>query len=352
MRVLLTGHGGFVGHHILQYLLENTDWKFVCIDSFRHKGTVRRVVEVGEEYAKRFTTVKHDLTVPFDPQLENVLFGKMIDPFTGFVHWRPIDAIINVASDSAVERSASDPTACLKNNYDLMLNMLEFARKYEIKAFYHISTDEVYGEAFGNHCHKEWEPMMPSNPYAASKAAQEMMAFSYWRTYNMPIMILNIMNIIGERQDHEKFLPKIIEKVAKGEEMPIYGDARCIGTRCYLHARNVADAILFLSQSRIRRYTDAMFSSNPNDYLPDKYHICGEQEVNNLEFAQMVAKLMPFGNFKYKMVPSESARPGYDRRYMLDGTKLRNLGWKPPMTLQESLKRVVDWTVKNPHWLI
>lgn len=355
-RVMLTGHGGFVGHHCLHYFLEKTDWDLICIDSFRHKGTIRRVVEAVAD-DRRVKTYKHDLTVPLDRQLENLIFEKRLSKEAFAVDETPVDYIINMASDSAVERSVSDPTACMRNNYELMINMLEFARRANgLKAFIHISTDEVYGEAFGDYSHKEWDMILPSNPYAASKAAQEALAIAYWRTYNLPVVIVNIMNIIGERQDHEKFLPKIIEKVAKGEEMPIYGNMvdgfiMSIGTRCYLHARNVADALTFIANRKPRRYSEAMFSSNPNHYMPDKYHICGEAEVNNLDMAKMVAEIMG-KELKYKMVSSESARPGYDRRYMLDGSKLKGLGWKQPMNFKESLERIVSWTMRNPHWLV
>jgi dTDP-glucose 4,6-dehydratase len=369
-RVLFTGHGGFVGHHCLKYFLDNTDWELVCIDSFRHKGTVRRVVESISDN-KRVKTYKHDLSVPIDPQLDSLIVNARLDPDSFAVSREPIDFIINMASESAVERSTLDPVSCLRNNYELMINMLEYARKCQgLKLFLHISTDEVYGEAPERGGHKEWATIMPSNPYAASKAAQEALAIAYWRTYNLPIVIVNIMNIIGERQDPEKFLPKIIQKVAKGEEMPIYGDSPDkIGSRVYIHAHNVASALVHLSYMKPKTYRNAlkMYQNrdclppwgNPNDYevidadyvRPDRFNICGDTELNNLELAQMVAGIMG-KELKYKLVPSESARPGYDRRYMLDGSKLHYAGWRPPLSFKQSLERIVNWTLKNPHWLV
>jgi dTDP-glucose 4,6-dehydratase len=351
-RVLFTGHGGFVGHHCLEYFLANTDWELICLDSFRHKGTVLRVNEVVENNP-RVKTYIHDLTVPIDPQLENLIFERSIDD-RGVVREKPIHMIINMASESAVERSTVDPTACLSNNWHLAINMLEFARRCEgLEAFFQISTDEVYGEAPpAPDAHIEWSPILPSNPYAASKAAQEAMAISYWRTYNLPIVITNTMNIIGERQDPEKFLPKIIQKVARGEEMPIYGDSEdSIGTRIYLHAKNMADALVFLSKKPVTRYLDLVKVGKTGDTRPDRYNICGEDEVNNLELAKMVADIMK-KELKYHLVPSESARPGYDRRYALDGSKMAALGWEAPMTLRESLEMVVAWTLGNPHWVV
>lgn len=360
-RVLFTGHGGFVGHHCLEYWLDKTDWEFVCIDSFRHKGTCRRVVEVGGDNP-RVRTYKHDLTAPIDPQLAALMKWKWTSPLVPFDHYADPSIIINMAADSAVERSVTDPTACMRNNYDLMINMLEYARKLpNLKAFIHISTDEVYGEAPDKGGHKEWATIMPSNPYAASKAAQEALAIAYWRTYNLPIVIVNIMNIIGERQDPEKFLPKIIQKIAKGEEMPIYADSEDkIGSRVYLHAKNVADALMYVSDLKPKTYKVAMQTLENNDLSPvghpdtyvrpDRYNICGDTELNNLEMAKLVAQIMG-KELKYKLVPSESARPGYDRRYMLDGTKLYMAGWRAPMSFKESIEKIVNWTLANPHWL-
>jgi dTDP-glucose 4,6-dehydratase len=347
-RVLFTGYGGFVGHHCLQYFLQNTDWELVCIDSFRHKGTCRRVLEVLDLNSHRIKVIKHDLSVPFDQQLKNLIFERKIE--NGLVVEKPIHYIINMASESAVERSTIDPVSCLRNNYELQLNMLEFARDCKgLELFIQISTDEVYGEASPNEAHKEWASILPSNPYAASKAAQEAMAISYWRTYNLPIVITNTMNIIGERQDPEKFLPKLIQNIFLGKEMPIYGDSlTSIGSRIYLHACNMADALVFISKIKPSLYLNLIGST---DVRPDRYNICGDTELNNLELAQMVADILG-KELKYRLVPSESARPGYDRRYALDGSKMFALGWKQPLMFRESLERIVNFTIDNPHWLI
>lgn len=371
-RVLFTGHGGFVGHHCLEYWLEKTDWEFVCLDSFRHKGTCRRVVEVGGD-DPRVRTYKHDLSVPIDPQLAALMRWKWTCPLVPFGHYADPSVIINMASESAVERSTQDPVSCLRNNYELMINMLEYARKLpNLKLFIHVSTDEVYGEAPLWGGHPEWAPIMPSNPYAASKAAQEALAIAYWRTYKIPVVIVNIMNIIGERQDTEKFLPKIIQKVATGQEMPIYADSEDkIGSRVYIHAKNVADAIKFISEReptiydpnwtpkamRMPLHGQGSYEYNWHEldkhhhHRPDRFNICGDTELNNLELAKWVAEIMG-KELKYKLVPSESARPGYDRRYKLDGSKLENLGWKAPFSLRESLEKIVKWTLENPHWMV
>jgi dTDP-glucose 4,6-dehydratase len=306
----------------------------------------------GREYLERVSCVGdrvkiyyHDLSVPIDPQLENLLMERRIDD-RGNITEKPIDYIINMASDSAVERSTTDPTHCLRNNYELTINMLELARKIKPKKFLHISTDEVYGEAEPDSAgHKEWDTILPSNPYAASKAAQEAMCIAYWRTYGVPVVLTNCMNIVGEWQDQEKFLPKLIQYVYIGKEMPIYGDSpESIGTRVYLHAKNKADALIFLlCNDPIAKYAEGA-------KRPDRYNICGEDELSNLELAQMVAEIMG-KELKYRLVPSESARPGYDRRYALDGAKLREMGWVPPLTFRQSLESIIDWTLKNQEWL-
>jgi dTDP-glucose 4,6-dehydratase len=364
-KVLLTGHGGFVGHHCLQYFLEHTDWEFYCIDSFRHKGTCRRVVEAGGD-CERVKTFKHDLTVPIDKQLYRLMQQKWVDPFTGFKHYAGPDIIINMASDSDVEGSVKNPANCIRNNTELMINMLEYAREafsnHVNKLFIHISTDEVFGEAPSEGGHKEWGTVMPSNPYSASKAAQEAMAIAYWRTYNMPIAIVNIMNVIGERQNPEKFLPKIIQKVHCGEQMPIYADfpegpngKPRIGSRVYIHARDVASALVHIAETKPKCYKDFSADTPHEEVRPDRYNICGnscaDREINNFEFAQLVADFVG-KPLNYALIPSNSARPGYDRRYMLDGSKLRDHGWEPEMTLYESVERIVKWTLENPHWMV
>lgn len=328
--IILTGVGGFIGSHCLEYFLDKTDWNIIGIDSFRHKGTYSRINEVYNYDPSRVKIYNHDLSVPIDEQLQKC-FGK-------------IDYIINMASDSAVERSVSDPVTCLRNNSDLSINMLELGRKLQPEIFFHISTDEVYGDAKPGESHKEWSTILPSNPYSASKAAQEAYAFAYWRTFGLPIVITNTMNNIGERQDGEKFLPKLIKLIATGQEMPIYADnEKQIGTRFYLHAKNHADALVFLSKRTPSAYEQGAEK-------PDRYNVCGEVELNNLEFAQLVAKIMG-KPLKYKLVKSESARKGYDKRYALDGNKIKDLGWVPPFSFEESLEKIIKWTLDNSNWI-
>lgn len=335
--VVVTGAGGFVGSHCLEYWLEKTDWNFVILDSFRHKGTYSRLDAIPNFDHKRVRIFKHDLSVPIDRPLENRILrhdGDFLKP----------DYIFNIASDSAVERSITDPGQCWKNNCDLIFNILEFARRVKPELFLHFSTDEVYGEAEPNQSHHEWDVIMPSNPYSASKAAQEALAISYWRTYEVPVVIVNAMNIIGERQDTEKFLPKLIYKISTGQSMEIYGEPGKIGSRYYIHGKNVADALLFLSKRKPEMYGDGA-------RRPDRWNVVGDLELNNLEVAEFVAECLG-KKLEYRLIPAEQARKGYDRRYALDGAKMAWMGWKPPTSTLESIKGIVDWSIKNPHWIL
>lgn len=340
-RVLLTGASGFIGFHCLRYFLEKTDWFVVCLDSFRHKGTYSRLSELDLD-PRRCSVFRHDLAVPVDDVLHNKILGGSAKKPGG------IDMIINMASDSAVERSVSDPSSCWRNNCELILNMLEFARKSRPSVFFQVSSDEVYGDCPEGYAHPEWDVIAPSNPYAASKAAQEALAISYYRTFDVPVVITNTMNTIGTCQDREKFLPKIIWKVATDQPMDIYSDTLSdgsvrIGSRFYVHAENHADAFVWLSERPVSRYSEG-------HVRPDRYNVVGDVELNNLELAQMVAEIMG-KKLNYKLVQSDSARPGYDRRYALDGSKMAQAGWKPPLEFKEGLKKIIKWTLDRPWWI-
>jgi dTDP-glucose 4,6-dehydratase len=330
-RVLLTGIGGFIGAHCLDYFLKHTDWTVIGVDSFRHKGSYSRLDEIRfreAEFWKRLELHNYDLSTPISTQLEKKL--------------GPIDIIVNMASDSAVERSITDPVACLRNNYDLAINMLEYARRVKPRIFYQVSTDEVYGDCPPGHSHGEWDAIVPSNPYAASKAAQEAVATAYWRTFGVPVVITNCMNCIGEWQDKEKFLPKLISKIATDQEMEIYGDEGNIGSRFYMDTRSHADVFVWLS-----KFDPWLYPANSQ---PLRVNIAATQEFNNLEMAQFVAKIMG-KTLKYKLIPMSVCRPGYDRRYALNGDFMKSLGWQEPFDVKESIERIVQWTLKNPHWL-
>lgn len=331
-RILLTGAGGFMGSHILRHLLINTDWHIVCLDSFRHKGLIDRIIVQAEGYdTDRYSVVVHDLTAPISPIMAKKL-GQ-------------IDYVINTASESHVDRSIDEPREFIDNNVQVMLTMLEYIRQYPVSKFIQISTDEVYGPADVGHNHKEGEPHKPSNPYSASKAAQEDICYAYWRTYDLPICITNTMNIIGELQDPEKYIPKVIRSVLHNETVTVHAnhDGSIVGSRYYLHARNQADALLFILNN-----CDMPLYGSGEDIA--RYNVVGDTEVTNLELATMVSHIigMPL---KYELIDFHSSRPGHDLRYALDGTKLAEAGWRQPYSLQDSLERTVKWFQAHPEWL-
>lgn len=324
--VLVTGSAGFLGSHIVDHMIANTDHRIVGLDSFRHRGDSLRVYQDPS----RYTVYRADLAAPISDRVTDKI--------------GPVDYIVNAASESHVDRSIADPVPFVMNNTALALNVLEYARVVKPKAFIQVSTDEVYGAAQEDHDHKEWEPILPSNPYAASKAAQEAIAVSYWRTYGVPLCLVNCMNIFGERQDSEKYIPMSIKRVQAGETVTVHGSEGHVGSRKYLHARNVSDALGFLLDQK----RDLVY--NPSNLYPDRFNVVGDVEMNNLEIAQLVAEVLR-KPLKYKFLDFHAARPGHDARYSLDGSKLAALGWKSPIGFYESLKRTVEWALINAEWL-
>jgi dTDP-glucose 4,6-dehydratase len=351
-RLLLTGASGFAGHHFLEHTLATTDWDVITTASFRHRGTSDRIAQVltgNRGWRDRVRVITHDLTAPFSVQAMAAIHG----PASG----GGLDYLIAMASQSHVDTSITGPVAFCENNVAVALNTLELARQLQPRAVVMISTDEVYGPADPGHPHQEWDTVLPSNPYAASKAAQEALAISYWRTYGVPVIITNTMNLIGERQHPEKYVPKVLRAVLAGEEAVIHGSPGNIGSRHYLHARNMADAVLFL----LRETRPVMFPLNATPLWrsrpgiagsrPDRYNIASADRLDNLELARRIADAagMPL-RFRYE--DFHTTRPGHDPHYGLDPGKISALGWKPPVAFRASLDHTVHWTISHPEWLL
>lgn len=306
MRVLITGADGFIGSNVLEYMLDKTDWDFVCICSWRHFG--------------------HPLNLKPNPRVEVIthdLVGNVPDLGN-------FDYILHLASESHVDRSINDPVPFIENNVSSTLQILEYARKHPPKVFLHFSTDEVYGAME----HQEWDILLPSNPYAASKAAQEMIAIAYWKTYKVPVVITNSNNIVGKNQNPEKFLPKIVELINAGEEVTIHTSNGKPGKRYWNAVENVADALLFILKQKPAEYTNTLKAQVDR---PDRYALSGGQELDNLQMAGLVAKTLG-KELKYRLVDAESIRPGYDEFYAHTEGKLDILGWQAPYTLEEGLQ--------------
>ena len=327
-KIIITGGCGFIGHHFVEHLCLNTDWEIIILDklSYASMGLDRlKNTNIFDKYKDRIKIFTIDLILPISEGIKKEIGDD-------------VDYIIHMAAETHVDNSIKDPIFVINNNINSTVNLLEFARHLpKLKHFFYFSTDEVFGPALNNKLFKEWERHKPTNPYSASKSSAEQICISYENTYKVPLIIVNVMNAFGERQHIEKFIPLCIKKILNNEKIYIhsYPDKKTSGTRFYIHARNIANAVLFLIK---------------NGIIGEKYNISGEKEVSNLGMAQMIAKIMN-KELNYEMVDFHTNRPGHDLRYGLDGSKLFNLGFNLPITFEESLKKTVQWTLNNSQWL-
>lgn len=328
-RVLLTGGAGFIGHHIVEHLLKNTDYEIVLLDRLDLSGNLNRIHEVIESNAicGRLKWVFHDFKAAISEIIANDI-GK-------------VDGILHVGASTHVDRSIVDPLSFVYDNVVGTANILEYMRMYVPEAWMiYFSTDEVFGPAPNEVFYKECDRYNSGNPYAATKAGGEELCVAYANTYRLDIRITHTMNVYGERQHPEKFVPLVIKKIVNNEKILIHADKTktVSGSRFYIHARNVADALLFIIE---------------NGKKGEKYNIVGEKEVSNLRMAQDIAMILnKLGDLKYEMVDFHSSRPGHDLRYALDGTKLKEMGWKISISFEESLKKTVEWTMNHLQWLV
>jgi dTDP-glucose 4,6-dehydratase len=329
--IIVTGGCGFIGHHFVEHVLKNTNWNIVIIDKLNYASLgFERLRDMGvydnEEYKNRTKVLTYDLQYP--------LTVGMIKE----VCCDSINYIVHMAAETHVDNSIANPVEFIHNNVMSTVHILELARLCKnLEILFYFSTDEVYGPALGDKLFSEDERHNPTNPYSASKSSAEQICVSYGNTYNVPIMRVNVMNAFGERQHVEKFLPKTINKILNNETVLIhsYPDKKTSGTRFYIHARNIAQGVLFLIK---------------NGKIGESYNLTGEREVSNLELAQLIAKAMNM-ELKYEMVDFHSSRPGHDLRYGLDGKKMENMGWTLPIGFEEALIKTVKWTMINRKWL-
>lgn len=326
MKIIITGGCGFIGHHFVEHIFKNTDWEIIIFDKLSYASNgFERLRDTDTLYKSRVKIFTNDLI--------NSLPEGIIKEIGS-----DVDYIVHMAAETHVDNSIQNPKLFIDNNIYSTLNMLEYAKKLpNLKTFFYFSTDEVFGPALGDTLFKEWDRHKPTNPYSASKSAAEQICISYENTYKIPLMIVNVMNAFGERQHVEKFIPLCIKKLINNEKIYIhsYPDKKTSGTRFYIHARNIAEAVLFLIK---------------NGTVGEKYNISGEKEVSNLEMAQMIAKFMD-KELDYELIDFHSSRPGHDLRYGLDGSKLFEMGFNLPINFEESLKKTVEWTLENKKWL-
>ena len=335
--VLITGGCGFIAHHVIDLLIKQTDWRITTLDRLDYSGNLNRLHEVLDSYdaqtKKRVNIVFHDLKAEINPLVANFI-GKP-------------DYILHLAASSHVDRSISHPMEFILDNTVGTAHLLEYARRLDsLEMFLYFSTDEIFGVAPPGVAYKERDRYNSTNPYSASKAAAEEFCVAYENTYKMPMMITHTMNVFGERQTPEKFIPLCINKVRKGEKVFIHSDSTRTraGSRFYIHAADVAEALLFLLQKNPEVERDYGWAKCR------KFNIVGREEVDNLSLARMIAAAQG-KELNYEMVDFHSSRPGHDLRYALDGDLMRSLGWEPKIALSERIKQVSEWYLQNTRWL-
>lgn len=324
-RILVTGGCGFIGHHFIEHLIKNTDWDVVVLDKLTYASAgLDRLRDIQVFDNKRVSILTTDFTQPIPTGVISEI-GK-------------VNYIVHMGAETHVDNSIVDPTPFVISNVVGTMHMLNLARELpDLERMVYFSTDEVFGPAPEGVAYKEWDRYDSSNPYAATKAGGEELCLAYANTYKVPVMITHTMNVFGERQHPEKYIPMVIRRTLEGEKVTIHANPEKTkaGSRFYIHARNVAHAVLFLlDKGEVR----------------DKYNIVGEREVDNLELAQLIAKTVG-KPLKYELVDFHSSRPGHDLRYALDGGKMADLGWSPAKTFEDSLEKCVRWVLERKEWM-
>jgi len=336
--ILVTGGAGFIAHHFVEYLLNNSDYRIITLDRLDYSGNLNRLNEivstVSPQERKRVKTVFHDLKAELNPQIISSV--------------GPIDIIVHLAAGSHVDRSIDYPMEFIFDNVIGTANILEFARKCNnLERFIYFSTDEVFGPAPDGVKYKENDRYNSTNPYSASKAGGEELVVAYENTYKLPCYVTHTMNVFGERQHPEKYIPMCIKRVRDKEKITVHSDKSKTkaGSRHYIHASDVADAIWFL----INYDNTKLVNNDFGGAKCPKFNVVGSEEMDNLELAKFIANCQN-KELVYEMVDFHSSRPGHDLRYALDGTKMSNMGWTPK-PVKERLSQVVEWTLNNDRWL-
>lgn len=318
--LLMTGANGFLGHHALAYLLDHTDWEVVCLVRVDYAGDLAHCMtpNIRQQAKGRVRMVYHDLQFPFPDYLVSRIGA--------------VDYVLHLAASSHVARSIVEPRQFVLDNVLGTCNLLEYVRFCAPRArVLNFGTDEVFGEAKENQKFKEIDEFHPGNPYSATKTGQIALGMAYERTYNLDLLWTFTMNLFGERQNPEKFLPKVIRQILAGEPVRIHskiddmGTVEFVSSRNWLHVYNASDACLFLLR---------------NGKAGQGYNMASDIELPNDDMARKVAGIMG-REVKIEYVDYRGERPGMDRRYSLDGTKMYNMGWRPPLDFEDSLRQAV-----------
>ncbi len=329
--LLITGGCGFIGTNFIRYLLEESDFtgRVINVDKITYAGNPENLTDIEERFPERYRFVKADICDR----------AKMAEVFDAY----EIDAVCHFAAESHVDRSIVGPDAFIQTNVIGTFNLLELARERleRMELFHHISTDEVFGSLGTEGYFTEETPYRPNSPYAASKAASDHFVRAYNKTYGLPVTISNCSNNYGPYQFPEKLIPLMILNALEGKALPVYGDGLNVRDWLYVHDHCVA---IWEIMKRGRR--------------GETYNIGGDGEKTNLEVVRMICdfvdELVPPKSMKSRreLITFVKDRPGHDRRYAIDFSKIRReLGWQPRESFESGLKKTIRWYLEHREWV-
>ena len=312
MKILVTGGAGFIGSNFVRHLLTaHPDDTVVNLDKLTYAGNPANLADLAD--SARYTFVHGD-----------VCDAKLVrDAAQG------VDAIVNMAAETHVDKSLLEPDAFLRTDVFGVFTLLEAVRELRIPRLLHVSTDEVYGSVASGSS-RESDPLRPSNPYSASKAGGDLLALAYWQTHGTPVVITRSSNNFGPYQYPEKVVPLFITNALDGEPLPLYGDGRNV--RDWLFVGDNCAAIDLV----LRRGRDG-----------EVYNIGGGTEIENVDLTREILRLTGQPETLIRLVKD---RPGHDRRYSLDSAKVRGLGWTPRHAFGEALAATVSWYREREDW--
>ncbi|MGH7453511.1 MAG: dTDP-glucose 4,6-dehydratase [bacterium] len=311
-KFLVTGGAGFIGSNYIRHLLQkNSDISIINFDKLTYAGNLDNLRDV--ENNPRYRFVQGD-----------ICDAMLVDQFMA-----ETDVVVNFAAESHVDRSIGAPDDFIRTDVFGAFVLLEAARWHRVKKFIQISTDEVYG-SIEQGSFKETDALMPSSPYSASKAGADRLAYSYFVTYDLPVIITRGSNNFGPYQYPEKLIPLFVTNAIEDKALPIYGDGKNV--RDWIYVEDHCDAIDFIL-------------ANGKD--GEVYNIGGDNERNNLEITEMILAGL---NKPKRLMAFVKDRLGHDRRYSLDTNKLAALGWKPKHDFKTALEFTIDWYAQNRWW--
>jgi dTDP-glucose 4,6-dehydratase len=312
MKLLITGGCGFIGSNFIRYILNKyPNYSIVNLDKLTYCGNPENINDVEDNPNYKF--VNGNIC---DEQLVNELV-------------KDVDIIVHFAAESHVDNSIKDPFIFTKTNMIGTHNLLEAARNNDIKKFIMISTDEVYG-SINDGSFTESSPFKPNSPYSSTKAAADMLARSYYKTYDLPVIITRSSNNFGPYQFPEKVVPLFITNLIEDKKVPIYGDG--LNVRDWLYVIDNCEGIDFVMHK---------------GKIGEDYNIGGGNELTNIEITKLILKELDKDESSIEYVKD---RAGHDRRYSLDCSKIHALGWKPRFDFQSALKETVKWYKDNQEW--